>query len=122
MNCPLWMSARARCVEDGLSVVPDVKGFATLEALARAAKDSKCPAPHSARRRFTSALTLLLQAPFSWGKRISDGKSITASIAAVRRIPERLLAFTITSVAAAVMRSKAGNGTPMDVTTRPCLM
>ena len=51
-----------------------------------------------------------------------EGKSMTASIAATRRMPARLLALAITSVAAAVMRSRAGSGMHVEVFTLPCWM
>ena len=107
---------------EGLTVVPDEKGFATVDAMARAAKDSKFPDPQRASRRFTSARTRLLQAPLSWGNNMREGNNITASIAATQRILERLLAFSITFVPAAVMRSRDGRGTPVEVITLPCLM
>ncbi len=47
---------------------------------------------------------------------------MTASIVATRRTLERLLALVITSVAAAVIRSKAGRGMLVEVVTRPCNM
>ena len=70
----------------------------------------------------TSVRTRLLHAPFSWGKMIREGKSITASMAATRRTPERLLAFSMTSVAAVVMRSNAGRGMPVEVRTLPYML
>ena len=64
-NWPLMMRALAFCVIDGLTDVPDVKGLVALEALAGAATDSRSPTLHSVSRRFASARTYVLHAPFS---------------------------------------------------------
>jgi hypothetical protein len=51
-----------------------------------------------------------------------EGKIITAFMAATRKIPERLLALVMTSVADVVIRSNAGKGIPVEVITLPCIM
>jgi len=51
-----------------------------------------------------------------------EGKIITASIATTRKIPGRLLALLMTSVADVAMRSNVGKGIPVEVITLPCKM
>ena len=51
-----------------------------------------------------------------------EEKIITASIATTRRIPERLLALLMTSVATDVIMSRVGKGIPVEVITLPCKM
>ena len=114
------MRALARWVADGFTVPPDMKGRWARAAIDMAAKDSKLPTPHSERRRFISALTWELQAPLMCGKRMREGKSITASITATLGIPERLFALLMTSVVAAVIMSIDGSGIDVEVITLPC--
>ncbi len=104
-------------MDDGFTVLPDVKDLVALDDLARAAMDSKLSAPQSVRRRLTFARTCELQALFSWGKRIRGEKIITTSMAETRRILDRLFAFAIASVVAALIRSKACKGILVEAIT-----